>query len=184
MKCYIYFKKTFQSKRRFGVWGWFFLSDQSEIFWKALKAFFSPSLSDAKMLCTVRNLIYRQSGGSSFVQMCASLNACPQKDKNHWTVLHGANRHWHALHQAKESLFSTAFSCLPQNIPSSSSIFSHLICQRLKKQRERSRGERLPLCCTATRTQLKSEPPLENVWNSCGRRFLSQTGCGFIQWFT
>lgn len=97
---------------------------------------------------TVHVMIYSQGGGSAFVQMCVSLNACPQKDKNHWPVLHGAHRHWHALHQAKESLFSTRLLISASKHSLSSSIFSNLICQRLKKQRQKSGGEKsLPMCC-------------------------------------
>lgn len=91
---------------------------------------------------TVHVMIYSEGGGSPFVQMCASLNACPQKDKNHWPVLHSAHRHWHALHQAKESLFSIRLLIAASKHSLSSSIFSHLICQRLKKQRQKTKGEK------------------------------------------
>lgn len=90
----------------------------------------------------------QQGGGSAFVQMCASLNACPRKDKNHWPVQRSAHRYWHALHQAKESLFSIRLLISASKHSPSSSIFSHLICQRLKKQRQKSRGEKLlPMFC-------------------------------------
>lgn len=57
-------------------------------------------------------------------------------------------RHWHALHQAKESLFSARLLVSASKHSLSSSIFSNLICQRLKKQRQKSGGEKsLPMYC-------------------------------------
>lgn len=102
-------------------------------------------------------MIYSEGGGSAFVQMCASLNACPQKDKNHWPVLHGAHRHWHALHQAKESLFSIRLLISASKHSLSSSIFSHLICQRLKKQRQKSRGGEFAPCALQSLHRWKAE---------------------------
>lgn len=108
----------------------------------------SSSLSYTHMHLIVHVMIYSQGGGSAFVQMCVFLNAFPQKDKNHWPVRRSAYRHWHALHQAKEPLFSTHLLGSSWKHSLSSSIFSHFICQRLKKQRQKSGGEKsLPVCC-------------------------------------
>lgn len=109
------------------------------------------------MYSTVHVMIYSEGGGSAFVQMCASLNACPQKDKNHWPVLHGAHRHWHALHQAEESLFSIRLLISASKHSLSSSIFSHLICQRLKKQRQKSRGGEFAPCALQSLHRWKAE---------------------------
>lgn len=102
----------------------------------------SLSMSETDTYFAEHDMIYSEGGGSTFVQMCASLNACPQKDKNRWPVLHSTHRHWHALHQAKESLFSIRLPISASKHSLSSSIFPHLICQRLKKQRQKSRGEK------------------------------------------
>lgn len=125
--------------------------------------FLSPSntRSHTRMHFTVQLMIYSEGGGSSFVQMCASLNACPQWDKNHWPVLCGAHRHWHALHQSKQSHSSNGLSVSASKHSRSSSIFPLLLCQRLKKQRQGSRGEKCHYPCTA-----ESWIPSENVWNS------------------
>lgn len=93
---------------------------------------------------TVHGVIYSEGRGSAFIQMCASLNASPQKDKNQWPVVRRAHRHWHALHQAKESLFSISLL-----VPAFHSPFLlHLLPSYLSKAKETEtevqRGEVAP----------------------------------------
>ena len=131
---------------------------------------------------TVHVMIYSLGGGSAFVQMCVSLNACPQKDKNHWPVLHSAHRHWHALHQAKESLFSTppARLCLK-----TSASLLHLLQSHLSKAKETEteirRGEVAP-CVPAFPALLKSRIPSEDVWNSFPVDKVAPVGPGWM-WY-
>lgn len=96
----------------------------------------------AHMYFTVHVMIYSWGGGSAFVQMCVFLNAFLQKDKNHWPVIQSAHRHWHVLHQVKESLFSTHL------LVSASRFLLHLLPFHLSKAKETEteirRGEVAP----------------------------------------
>lgn len=90
------------------------------------------------------DMIYSQGGGSAFVQMCASALWKIKTTDLYYTAHTDTGMHYI---KPKNPSFPSAFSFLLQNIPLSSSIFSHLICQRLKKQRQKSRGEKsLPVC--------------------------------------
>lgn len=88
-------------------------------------------------------MIYSRGGGTAFVQMCVSLHAFLQKDKNHWPVIHSACRHWHASSQRIPLFHPPSRFCLK-----TFSFLLHLLPFHLSKTKETEteiwRGEVVP----------------------------------------